>query len=344
MTGFISFVVVFSVLIFVHELGHFVAAKLAKVRVEEFGFGYPPRLLKIGQWRETAITINLLPIGGFVRMSEDDPTAEGSLAAKPRKVRALVYTAGALMNLLLAVVLFSITFMVGTWTPVEGQGSGIYLVSPNSPAEAAGLRPGDTIISINGEAIENVDQATQMIGENVGQEIEITVRRENQVLPAVKAVPRVNPPEGDGALGVSLGQPLARKAYPVWEALPMGARATFNMIASIFDGISAIFRKEMPLEVTGVLGIYNMTAEVAKSGIVRLIEFTGFLSINLFLFNLLPLPALDGGRLLFVVLEWVRRGRRVPPEKEGMVHAIGMFVLLALMGVVFVADYIRYFG
>jgi len=134
MVGVFSFVIVFSVLIFVHELGHFAAAKLNGVRVEEFGFGYPPRLVSFGVWRGTEITLNALPIGGFVRMSEDDPTQPGSLARKSWRVRALVYSAGALMNLLLAMILYSVTFMVGALTPVDAPGAGIYYVVPSSPA------------------------------------------------------------------------------------------------------------------------------------------------------------------------------------------------------------------
>ena len=199
-------------------------------------------------------------------------------------------------------------------------------------------------MSINGQQVANYEQATQLIRDNIGKQIEIVVRRDTKVLPPIQVTPRVNPPANEGALGVSLGDPLVKQSYPIWQAIPKGVRATFNVVIGIVDGVRAILHKQMPLEVTGVIGIYNMTAQVAKTGLVQLAEFTGFLSINLFLFNLLPLPALDGGRLLFVVLEWVRGGRRVPPEKEGMVHAIGMMVLLALMVVVAVADYMRYFG
>ncbi len=344
MVGFASFVVLFSVLVFVHEFGHFIVAKLSGVRVEEFGFGYPPRLLKLGQWRETTISLNLLPVGGFVRMSEDDPTVEGSLASKSRTARALVHVAGALMNIILAAVLLGVTCVIGTLVPVEGPGAGIYYVAPESPAEMAGLQPGDTIVILNGQTVEDVTQAVEVIRANVGQQLEIVVRRNGRLLPPVFAAPRVDPPENQGALGVSLDLPLSKKSYPIWEAIPMGVRGTFNMIRGIFYGIQAAIRKEIPFEVTGVIGMYSMTTQVAKTGLVRLLEFAAFLSVNFFLFNLLPLPALDGGHLIFVILEWARGGRKVPPEKEGMVHAVGMVVLLCLMAVVSVLDYVRYFG
>jgi len=343
MVGFVSFIIVFGLLIFVHELGHFMAAKLFGVRVEEFGFGYPPRLLKLGQWRETEITLNALPLGGFVRMWETDTSVPESLANKPRGVRALVYTAGSLMNIALAAVLFSVTFMAGTLVPTEGPGAGIYYVSPNSPADEAGLRPGDTILRINAEEIADAQEAVGIIRSNLGQPIEITVRRGDRPLPPITLTPRADPPPEEGAVGVALDLPLVRQSFPVWRAVPMGLRATVNSVLGIFYGIRAAIRGQVPLEVSGPIGIYQTTAEVAKTGWERLMEFTGFLSVNLFLVNLLPLPALDGGRLIFILLEWVRRGKRVPPEKEGLVHALGMVALLAVMAFVTYLDFQRYF-
>lgn len=346
MVGAVSFIVVFSLLVFVHELGHFATAKLAGVRVEEFGFGYPPRLLELGTWRGTRITLNALPVGGFVRMNEDDPTAEGSLARKSRTVRAIVLAAGALMNLLLAIALYSSSFMLGALTPVEAPGAGIYFVAPESPAEAADLRPGDNIVEVDGERIDDVQEAVDIISDKAGEPVTLVVRREGELLPHVTVTPRENPPPNEGALGVALDLPLVRKRYPVWEAIPRGFATAYRTVRGIFYTIrSAILGTlPVPFEVTGPIGIYQKTAEVAKTGVERLIEFTAFLSINLFLLNLLPLPALDGGRLLFVVLEWIRGGKRIPPEKEALVHAIGMAVLLVLMVVVTYFDYQRYFG
>ncbi|HHX44195.1 MAG TPA: RIP metalloprotease RseP [Chloroflexi bacterium] len=343
--GLISFVAVFGLLVLAHELGHFVVAKLAGVKVDEFGFGFPPRLVTLGTWRGTNITINAIPIGGFVRMSEDDPSVEGSLARKGRATRALVFVSGALMNVVLAAVLFTITFMLGTLVPVaDAPGAGVYLVAPGSPAEMAGLRPGDTILSIDGQPVDDVERAIELTQDNLGRAIAITVERDGQVLPTMTATPREHPPENEGALGVALDAPLQRRAYPVWEALPKGIAATWGGIRGIVGSLIAAIRRQLPFQVTGVIGIYNLTTEVAQSGLSQLLEFTGLLSLNLFLFNLLPLPALDGGRLIFVLLEWLRGGRRVPPEKEGAVHAVGMVLLLALMVVVAVIDYMRYFG
>ena len=163
MTGFVSFVVVFSLLVFAHEFGHFVVAKILGVRVEEFGFGYPPRLLKLATWRGTVVSLNALPVGGFVRMNEDDPTVEGSLATKSRGVRTSVYVAGACMNAVLAAILYSVTFMIGALVAVEGPGAGVYYVASGSPAEMAGLRVGDTMVSIDAQMVEDIEHAVALI-------------------------------------------------------------------------------------------------------------------------------------------------------------------------------------
>lgn len=344
MTGFLSFVIVFSLLIFVHELGHFLAAKLFGVRVIEFGFGYPPRIATIGRWRETEITINALPVGGFVNMAEDDPTIKGGLASKSIGARALVFGAGSLMNLMLAFALFVVTFVAGAPTPVDAPGAGIYRVDPASPAQSVGLRPGDNIAEIDGIAIEDYEQATDLIKERAGQSMELLIERNEKMLPTLSVTPRLNPPDGQGALGIVIGQPIERVAYPIWEAIPMGLRTTVGAMRGMYDGIMAMIRRQLPFEVSGPVGIYRETTLRAETGFSHLTEFAAFLSLNLFLLNLLPLPALDGGRLVFVLLEWLRGGRRIPPEKEGMVHAMGMAALLLMMVVVTYFDIVRYYG
>jgi len=144
-------------------------------------------------------------------------------------------------------------------------------------------------------------------------------------------------------MGVALDLPLRKVTYPVWKAVPLGFQATYLTVRNLFTTIAAAFRKEVSFEVTGPIGMYRMTQQISKTGIIRLAEFAGFLSVNFAIVNLLPLPALDGGRLLFVFVEWIRRGRKIPPEKEGLVHTLGFVALLALMAAVTIADYIRYF-
>jgi regulator of sigma E protease len=189
-----------------------------------------------------------------------------------------------------------------------------------------------------------VDQAIAIIQQHKGEPVEILLRREGKALDPVTVTPRVDATPEQGAVGVSLGDPWTRKSYPVWRAVPLGIRAAINSVRGMFYMIWAAIQGQVPFQVTGPIGIARETARVAKTSLEQLIEFTAFLSINLFLVNLLPLPALDGGRLIFVLIEWVRGGKRVPPEKEGLVHAIGMVVLIMLMVVVTFMDYMRYFG
>jgi regulator of sigma E protease len=155
--------------------------------------------------------------------------------------------------------------------------------------------------------------------------------------------PRVNPPEGEGALGVALDYPTVK--FPVWKAVPKGVGRAFDVVRAMYQAIAgAIVGTQPGIQVTGPIGIYTMTSQAAQTSFLTLVQFTAFLSLNLFLVNLLPLPALDGGRVIFVILEWLRGGRKIAPEKEGAVHAIGMLLLIGLMVVVTVMDYMRYFG
>ena len=344
MTGPIAFIVVFGSLVFVHELGHFIAARLAGVKVDEFGFGFPPRLVKLGNWRGTDITLNWLPVGGFVRMTEDNPNVPHSLAAKSRLARTLVHSAGSLMNILLAFGLFTATYLYGTLVQVDEPGAGILMVAPSSPAESAGLQPYDNILSLAGEPIESSEEVVALIKERLGQPTEFVVERDGRVLAPITITPREDAPENEGAVGISLHLPFARRSFPIWEAIPMGYRATTYTAQNIVWAIQAAIRRQLDLQLTGVIGIYTMTAKAAETGMVRLAQFAATLSVNLFLLNLLPLPALDGGKLVFIALEFLRRGKRVPAEKEGMVHAVGMVLLLALMVVISVVDYMRFIG
>ena len=345
MVGLVSFIAILGLLIFVHELGHFVTAKLSGVRVEEFGFGLPPRLLTLSTWRGMDITLNALPLGGFVRMSEDDPTVEGGLASKGRGTRALVFAAGALMNMVLAVVLYSIVFMSGIPIPTGAAGAEIVAVVPRSPAAQAGFETGDIIVAIDSQQVQDHEEAIQLIRGRLGQPIQVVLQRNGRQLAPITVTPRVSPPsKEEGALGVALSLPHITKLYPLWEAVPLGLGATYRAISETFAFVQAAIRKQTPFQVSGPVGIYSITSQVARTNPRGLVELAGLLSINLAIVNLLPLPALDGGRLVFVVLEWLRRGRRIPPEKEGLVHLVGMVVLLSFMLVVTFFDFQRIFN
>ena len=338
----IAFVGILVVLIIAHELGHFVTAKTSGVRVQEFGLGFPPRLLSVKRGG-TKYSLNAIPLGGFVKMAgEEDPNAPGSLASKSIGTRLLVLSAGSIMNLILPLLLFSIAFMI-PHNLVMGQ-VGVEEVAPNSPAAMAGIEPGDTILEVNGKPVNNLGDLHRYILLNMGKETAILVRHSDSTTKEVQVIPRWKPPEGQGAIGilVSLSNPtVVRQHEPFWSAIPMGVSACIEYYVLFKNEIMRWFIGATAPQVVGPVGIAQLTGEVAKAGISPLLEFAAFISINLAIINIFPLPALDGGRIVFVLLELVRRGKRVSPKAEGLVHLIGFALLMALILVITYQDIIN---
>ncbi len=339
----VAVIVVFSVLVLAHEFGHFITAKRAGVKVEEFGIGYPPRLLTVAKRGDTEFTINAIPVGGFVRMlGEEDPGEPRSLASKSRLVRGLVLSSGSMMNILLAIFLRTVVYMIGTLAPSESEpGAGIYGVSPASPAADAGLRPGDTVIAIDGQEIETYEDIRAYTHSHTGQQIILTVRRNGTIISPVELTPRVDFPEGEGPIGIAVGDAFVTKSYPPWEAVPRAILEVFFWMFAMFQWAVAVIRGLVAPEVAGPIGILQATSEVVQYGLSDTMRFAAFLSTQLGILNMLPIPAFDGGRLVFVILEVLRRGKRISPEKEGLVHIIGMAILLGLMLIVSYFDILR---
>ena len=338
----VSFLVVIVVLILAHELGHFITAKASGVRVEEFGLGFPPRLLSVRRG-ETRYSLNAIPLGGFVKMAgEEDPKVPRSLASKGISTRLLVLSAGSLMNLLLPLLLFSIAFMI-PHNLVTGQVM-IGEVDQNSPASRAGIEPGDTILSVNEKAVNNLGDLHRYVQLNLGKETTIQVKHSDSTIENVQVKPRWKPPEGRGAIGivVTTANPTTiHQGEPFWRAIPQGASACIETFVLYKNGIISMIIGSVPATIAGPVGIAQLTGEVAKAGISPLLEFAAFLSINLAIINIFPLPALDGGRIVFVLLEWVRRGRRIPAKTEGLVHYIGFVMLVAGILLITFQDIIR---
>lgn len=349
LTTILAFVFVLGLLVFVHELGHFVVAKWAGIKVEEFGFGYPPRLFTFMRRGGTDYTINLLPLGGFVRMlGEEDPTAPGSFASKPLLARAAVLVAGAAMNLLLAVVLFAIIGLVG----VPGGDPTGYIevtnVSPGSPAEEAGIKSGDLIVYIANQRVRSIEQLQGSISHYLDRPVTITILRDGQEID-VRLTPRGAPPENQGPIGVEIMNQLEMVRYGPIEAIGFGISQTFAVFIRILAGLSELLRQLFSgagaPPVAGPIGIAQVAGQVAETGqFINLLSFAAFLSINLAILNLLPFPALDGGRLMFVIIEGLRGGRRVDPQKEGLIHLVGMMILLTLMVFISYFDLLRVFN
>ncbi len=325
-----SFFGVLLVLVVVHELGHFVTAKLAGVTVQEFGFGYPPRIFGV-HYKGTDYTINLLPLGGFVRLlGEEDPKETGSFASKPIPIRVVVLAAGSFMNAVLPVFLLTAGFMV-PHAVLEGTVR-VEQVAEGSPAAGAGIEPGDVILRVNDREIKSIQDVGYNIQLNLGNPMQMTVQRGSQPR-TVQVTPRWQPPSGQGATGIVIGMPdrqTVTRSLALPDALALGVRETFDMPTQFKNDILGRFAggSAQGSPVMGPIGIAQVTGEVAKSGVVNLLVLAAGLSMNLAMINILPIPALDGGRIVFVLLEWVRRGRRIAPEREALVHMVFMGLLL----------------
>ncbi len=339
----LAFLGVLAIVILAHELGHFMTAKAFKVKVEEFGLGFPPRLLSFKRG-ETVYSLNAIPLGGFTKMAgEEDPEIKRSLASKGVGTRLLVLSAGSIMNALLPFLLLSIAFMV----PHDVFVGKVVVkeVAENSPAAMAGIQDGDTIISVNDKPINNTTDLNRYVLLNLGKEITLLVEHSDTTQEEFHLIPRWRPPEDEGAMGVAIsniGLTEERQSEPFWRAIPLGVKQTIenmvlfkNAILSMFIGTTSAGG------VGGPVAIAQITGEAAKAGISPLLEWTAFFSLNLAIINILPLPALDGGRIAFVLLEWVRRGKRISPKREGLVHLIGFLMLMALMLAITLQDIIR---
>jgi regulator of sigma E protease len=336
-------IIALSLLIIVHELGHFIAAKATGVPVEEFGIGFPPRLYG-KKWRGTIYSINWIPFGGFNKIAgEIDPKVPRGLASRGYSVRLLVLGGGIIMNLLLPFVLLSVAYMV-PHDIVEGRVV-VEEVAPDSPAEIAGIKAGDTIISINDKEIKNGSDLSRYIQLNLGSEIDVSIEHADATTETVTLTPRWRPPEGEGSVGVAyrtVDPVILSESYPPWKAIPLGTSSCIEALVLYKNGIIGLILGTIPFTPAGPVGIVQVTGEVAQSGISPVLELTAFISIAIAITQLIPFPALDGGRIVFVLLEWVRRGKRVSPKTEGIVHSIGFLILLALLVLITYQDIARW--
>ena len=338
----VSFVGVLITLVFAHELGHFVTAKLSGVKVEEFGIGFPPRLVSFKRG-ETIYSLNAIPLGGFTKLlGEEDPTLPGSLASKTIATRFLVLGAGSMMNLLLPILLFSIAFMAPHDMLLEKVV--VEEVASSSPAQSAGIEPGDTILEIDGRPIENRGIVGYLIHLNLGSEVNILLQKADLSQNEVRVKPRWNPPQGQGAIGITItgtDSTVVRESYPVWKAVPSSITHCWEILVLFRNEVLGWFIRGTAPQLAGPIGIAELTGEMAKAGLSPLLEFAALISINLAIINLFPFPGLDGGRLVFVGLEWVRRGKRISAKREGLVHLVGLIVLIVLIAAISYYDITR---
>lgn len=361
----ISFVAILGVLVFVHELGHFIVAKLCGVRVEEFGFGYPPRLWGVKRG-ETTYSLNWIPIGGFVKIhgvlggDQMDMTgktdAERSFTAKPRWQRLIILCAGIVMNCILGIVLFTVSYQIGAPVILEDLPKGAIIsqqaitvvdLESSSAAYAAGVRVNDSIIAVDQQPIQSVEEMrTYLLGKDVGETVGLTLKRDQETvtiqteLIALSTTPSA---VGIGAYFIETG--IMR--LPIHLAVREGVRQTGRLFVGIIVAVGQVLTNlftQRPIEgqISGPLGIASLTYEATQLGSSYVIQFAAMLSVNLAVFNLLPIPALDGGRIMFLLLEWIRR-RPVDAKIEALIHNIGFVALLILIMVVTIQDFTRFF-
>lgn len=331
--------VFFTVLILGHELGHFLTAKLFGLRVEEFAFGFPPRLFS-RTWRGTKYSFNLIPFGGFVKIYGEE-SKEESLEGEGKSFRgiahgkkAVVIASGVIMNVLIGYAAFVLVFMIGI--PASTFVSGVL---PGSPAEIAGFKAGDELTDF-----KKPEGFVDFINKRQGEKIEIKVVRGGESL-TLQATPRVNPPSGQGRLGVSVTEGGIPKQNLYGALIEAGlatleaAKLIFNAFLSLFGGL---FRADLETlnNVTGPVGIFGILGAASHLGIQYLLQLLALISLNLAILNLLPFPALDGGRLLFILIEGIT-GRRINYKFEAMAHTFGFAFLLLLMTIVTLHDIIK---
>ena len=406
----VGFILIFGILVFVHEFGHFLAARRNGIITEEFGFGYPPRVITLrkgegklvvdgttlvvprgfqlpedlaagslvatqtttdNKGRQvlssvqiispddplrggagvvemidpgTIYSINAIPFGGFVRMrGEDGPAGPGSFASASAGARAVTLLAGPGMNFLLAIIIFSLSFMLGR--PDAVPGGRIIEVAPGSPAEAAGLQLDDRIYLIDEQEVRSATDISDFILAHPNQAVTLTIERDGERLP-VTLTPRVSPPEGEGPIGIAVTEVTEFTRYGVGESLVRGAEDTARFTYFTLSVPSMLMKGVItPSDArpVGPKAIYDLTSgaitATQDSGLwYPVLQLMGILSAALAITNLLPIPALDGGRLLFIIIEKVR-GRRVDPNWEGAIHLAGMLVLLGLMVIITYQDF-----
>lgn len=326
-------ILLFGVIVFIHELGHFLFAKRAGIKIHEFAIGMGPKVYSVKK-KETEYSVRLLPLGGFVSMEgEDDESSDPrSFGKKTILQRASVLFAGPFFNIILAAVLMVPVFMYmgSPITTLNG-------VVDNSPAQAAGIMAGDKIEMINGEKTKSWEDVTSILSKSDGKEVKITINRDG----ATKEI-NVTPQQKDGRFVVGI-EPTMEKGF--LPSIGNAITGTWNMTKQMIGFVGQLITGTVPggagNAVAGPIGVISIVSDAAKTGIINVIYIGAVISLNLGILNLLPIPALDGGRLLLLGVEALRGGKKLDPNKEGAIHMVGFAALMALMLFVTYKDILR---
>ena len=329
----LAFIFVISLLIIVHEFGHFIMAKWFGVQVLSFSIGYGPQLVSFTRG-ETEFSIRLLPLGGFVKMGgmegnvivgyeETQIPLEKRFDHNSLWQRSLIVAAGPIMNIVLSIVLLFIVFSV---TGIPTGNLKVQEVIAGGPADQAGIRVGDVILAVNGKPTSNLDEVINIISSNPGEEIELTVKRGEEKI-NLKVVPEWNEAEKRALIQVVFG--VENQRLNPFLTLFNSAKTVVNWFILTALGLLYIILGKVPAEVAGPLGIAQIAGQAAQLGFLNLLMFSAVVSVSLALFNLLPIPVLDGGYLLLFLYEKIR-GKPLEPEKVGWVYFIGIILIFSL--------------
>ena len=333
-------------LIIIHEFGHFAAAKFFGVKVKEFGIGFPPRAIKLFTWKETLFSLNWIPLGGFVLPEgENDPEIPGGLAASSPWVRIAVFAAGPIANIITAILLYTLIFArVGVENDTI---SYVDSVSADTPAAAAGMLPGDILVSVAGVPINSTEALQTAIADNIGVETIIVVDRDGEII-SMNVLPRTDPPQGQGPVGFSFAHPT--DPIPAWQSFVYGVDRTAWQIQEIVLLPSRVLGGQIAPEDARLVGFTTMgrmfsiaresEAEQGYPAGTNSLAFFAYISISLGVLNLFPIPAVDGGRILFALPEIIFR-RRIPTKFENVVNAVSFILLLLLLIYVNVQDIVN---
>ena len=372
LTTIVLFLLILGVIVFVHELGHFMMAKLYNVKVEEFALGFPPRIFSFKKG-ETQYSLNSVPLGGYCKIvgedgeNKDDPRSFGS---KSIGKRFLILSAGVMMNFVLAFVIFSAIFMAGFPQDVtnknlsiiksgnddsfvvemEGAKSArdvkvqISEIIEDTPADKAGLEVGDTIVKADEKEIKSVEDLQNYTKENLGEPVVLSILRGKENI-TKEITPRAEYPDGEGAMGVSLVR-TAVVSYSPLEAIKKGYEYTVHLTIFIIMAFASIVwglitTGKTVAEVSGPVGIAVMTQQAASMGFMTVLNFTALISVNLAIINALPFPALDGGRLLFLMVEKIK-GSPINQRWEAKANNVGFALLMLLMVVITFKDIAKF--
>ncbi|MFA5838851.1 MAG: RIP metalloprotease RseP [Candidatus Paceibacterota bacterium] len=363
----IIFIIILAVLILVHEFGHFIVAKIAGVRVDEFAIGFPPKVFSFKPKKsDTRYSLNLIPFGGFVKIFGENPDKESisgpdskrSFVNKPKWIQASILSAGVLFNIIFAWILISISFMSGVPTAISGDFQNVkdpkillIEVLPGSPAEMAGLKVGDEVVfaESKSETIQNekltISFLENLIAGSLNSEINISYKREGKI-ETTKIKPISGILDNKPAIGIAMSM-IGTIKLPFYKAPLEAFSFVLNAIKSMIVGIFGLIKGAVLGEgnfssITGPVGIVGLVGQAWNFGFVNLMMFTAFISINLAVINIVPFPALDGGRILFILIEKIK-GSVIKPKIVNAINGAGFFLLIILMFVITYNDISRLF-